>query len=98
MKDAHDNKTGELLPTKRPRGRPRTGKALSQAAKQAAYRERKRGNTVTVTFNRDAMDALENHIRALAGGHDVPLSPEQLASILDAIRAATQTQLQPVKS
>jgi hypothetical protein len=83
----------DLIPQKRGRGRPATGKALTPAEKQARYRARKAQKTVTVTFNRDAVDALENHIRALAGGHDAPLSPDMLQSMLDSIRSATQTQL-----
>ena len=34
MKDAHDNLTSDLLPVQRPRGRPRTGKAKTQAERQ----------------------------------------------------------------
>lgn len=83
----------DLIPQKRGRGRPATGKALTPAQKQAAYRARKAQKTVTVTFNRDAVDALENHIRALVGGHDAPLSPDMLQSMLDSIRSATQIQL-----
>ncbi|MCS3768350.1 hypothetical protein HNP12_002424 [Aeromonas hydrophila] len=83
----------DLIPRKRPRGRPATGNALSPAEKQARYRARKAQKTVTVTFNRDAVDALENHIRALVGGHDAPLSLDMLQSMLDSIRSATQTQL-----
>lgn len=93
MKDQHDNQTQDLIPTKRGRGRPVTGKALSPAEKQARYRARKAIKTVTVTFNRDAVDALENHIRCLVAGHYVPVSPDMLNSILESIRTATQTQL-----
>jgi hypothetical protein len=59
MKDAHDNQTADLLPTARPRGRPRTGKALSGAERQAAYRARQAENLVTVTFNRSDLPALK---------------------------------------
>ena len=59
MKDAHDNQTADLLPTSRPRGRPRTGKALSGAERQAAYRARQAENIVTVTFNRSDLPALK---------------------------------------
>ncbi|HDX8441982.1 TPA: hypothetical protein RQN61_000067 [Aeromonas hydrophila] len=93
MKDKHDTQTQDLIPAKRGRGRPVTGKALSAAEKQARYRARKAQKTVTVTFNRDAVDALELHIRALAAGHDAPLSPDMLQSMLDSIRSATQSQL-----
>lgn len=59
MKDAHDSQTADLLPTPRPRGRPRTGKALSGAERQAKYRESQAEKTVTVTFNREDVPALK---------------------------------------
>lgn len=93
MKDQHDTHTQELIPAKRGRGRPVTGNALSPAEKQAAYRLRKAKKTVTVTFNRDDVDALENHVRALVGGHESVLDPDKLKSILESIRSATQSQL-----
>lgn len=40
MKDIHDSKTIELLPQQKRRGRPSTGKAKSNAERQAAYREK----------------------------------------------------------
>ena len=59
MKDVNDNQTADLLPLKRPRGRPSTGKAVSGAARQAKYRASKAAVTVTVTFNRDDIPALK---------------------------------------
>jgi len=59
MKDAHDSQTADLLPIPRPRGRPRTGKALPGAARQAKYRAKMAEKTVTVTFNRDDLPALK---------------------------------------
>nr|WP_181710368.1 hypothetical protein [Aeromonas hydrophila]QIQ17189.1 oriV [Aeromonas hydrophila] len=59
MKDVNDNQTADLLPMKRPRGRPRTGKAMSQAERQAKYRAKLADITVTVTFNRDDVPALK---------------------------------------
>ena len=59
MKDAHDSQTAHVLPIPRPRGRPRTGKALSGAERQAAYRARQAENLVTVTFNRSDLPALK---------------------------------------
>lgn len=59
MKDAHDSQTADLLPTPRPRGRPRTGKALPGAARQAKYRAKMAEKTVTVTFNREDVPALK---------------------------------------
>jgi hypothetical protein len=59
MKDAHDNQTADLLPIKRPRGRPRTGSALPGAVRQAKYRAKLAENTVTVTFNREDVKVLK---------------------------------------
>ena len=59
MKDVNDNQTADLLPMKRPRGRPRTGKAMSQAERQAKYRAKLADITVTVTFNREDLPALK---------------------------------------
>ncbi|WP_411679626.1 hypothetical protein [Aeromonas hydrophila] len=59
MKDQHDTQTQELIPVKRGRGRPKTGKALSRPEIQAAYRARKAQETVTVTFNRADIPALK---------------------------------------
>ena len=49
----------DLIPQKRGRGRPATGKALTPAEKQARYRARKAQETVTVTFNRSDIPALK---------------------------------------
>ena len=59
MKDVNDNQTADLLPIKRPRGRPRTGTALTGAERQAKYRAQQAEKTVTVTFNRDDVPALK---------------------------------------
>jgi len=59
MKDVNDNQTVDLLPLKRRRGRPSTGKALPGAVRQAKYRAKMAENTVTVTFNRDDLPALK---------------------------------------
>ncbi len=96
MRDLHDHSTSDLLPTPRRRGRPSTGTALTPAQKQAAYRARQRARTVTVTFDRAAVDALDSHIRALVAGFDAPIPPAHAASILESIRSATQAQLAPV--
>lgn len=82
----------DSIPVRR-RGRPVTGNALSPAEKQARYRARKAQKSVTVTFNRDAVEALDMHIRALSSGHDVSIDPDKLKSILQSIRSATQLQL-----
>lgn len=49
----------DLIPKKRPVGRPKTGTALSSAEKQARYRARQAQKTVTVTFNRSDLPALK---------------------------------------
>lgn len=59
MKDVNDNQTADLLPMKRPRGRPRTGSALTHAERQAKYRAKQAETRVTVTFNRDDVPALK---------------------------------------
>ena len=59
MKDVNDNQTADLLPLKRPRGRPSTGKALPGAARQAKYRAKMAEKTVTATFNREDVPALK---------------------------------------
>lgn len=59
MKDMHDTTTADMLPIKRPRGRPRTGSAMTHAERQAKYRAKQAENTVTVTFNRDDIPALK---------------------------------------
>ena len=51
---------------------------------------------MSVTFDREAVEALELHIRGLVGGYDAPITPELLPGLLDALRAATQSQLRPV--
>lgn len=54
MKDSHDTQTAELLPIPRPRGRPRTGTALTNAERQAKHRAKRAlqpDNPVTVTIN-----------------------------------------------
>lgn len=43
MRDPADNKTGELVPVKRGRGRPRKADAMTGAERQAAYRARHQG-------------------------------------------------------
>lgn len=59
MKDVNDNQTVDLLPMKRPRGRPSTGKALPGAVRQAKYRAKMAEKTVTVTFNRSDIPTIK---------------------------------------
>ena len=67
MKDAHDTQTPDLIPTPKPRGRPRTGAAKSAAERQRAYRKRARGNdraNLNVMISAEArvsLDALARH-------------------------------------
>lgn len=56
MKDSNDNLTADLLPVPRPRGRPRTGTAMTNAERQAKHRAKRAlqaDKTVTVTVNDD---------------------------------------------
>ena len=76
MKDERDDQTLDLLPTGKRRGRPPTGKALSPAAKQAAYRARQREKTVTVTLNRPDCGELEIFLLNLRDGRTSTLAPE----------------------
>lgn len=64
---------------KRGRGRPATGKALTPAQKQAAYRARQAEKTVTVTFNRSDLATLKT---LLANAPEsLCLSPESVDSL-----------------
>jgi len=63
MKDSHDNKTGELVPVKRKRGRPSTGNAMTAAERQAAYRARNGLRSVTVELPADLVDQLDEYLR-----------------------------------
>ena len=59
MKDINDKQTADLLPTPKKRGRPATGRAMTPAQKQAAYRQRQAEKTVTVTFNKEDIPTLK---------------------------------------
>lgn len=86
MKDMHDHQTTDMLPTKRPRGRPRTGRALSGAERQAKYRAKMNENSVTVTFNREDVAALKLLLANPNPALDV--APEALERIVAALFAA----------
>jgi hypothetical protein len=63
MKDSHDTQTADLLPAHRPRGRPRTGTALTNAERQAKHRAKRAlqpDNPVTVTINNDLVTVTIN--------------------------------------
>lgn len=67
MRDQHDQQTADMLPTKRPRGRPRTGTAKSGAERQRAYRKQSRARdraSLSVLLSVEArvsLDALARH-------------------------------------
>lgn len=63
MKDANDNKTAELVPVKRKRGRPSTGQAMTAAERQAAYRARHELVAVTVQLPADLVEGLNEYLR-----------------------------------
>lgn len=93
MKDERDDQTLDLLPNGKRRGRPPTGKALSPAAKQAAYRERQRQKTVTVTLNRPDCGELDTFLLNLREGRTSSLAPEVVVRLYDAVHAAWVDQL-----
>jgi hypothetical protein len=62
MKDKFDDRTVDLIPQKAKRGRPSTGRAMTAAEKQAAYRARQAELVVTVTFNREDINTLKRLI------------------------------------
>ena len=62
MKDKFDDRTVDLIPRKAKRGRPSTGRAMTAAEKQAAYRARQAELVVTVTFNREDINTLKRLI------------------------------------
>lgn len=73
----------DLIPQKRPRGRPSTGKALTPAQRQALYRARQAEKTVTVTFNRSDLSTLKT---LLANAPEsLGLSPESVDSLAKAV-------------
>ena len=88
MKDVRDDQTLDLLPSGKRRGRPPTGKALSPAAKQAAYRARQREKTVTVTLNRPDCGELEIFLLNLRDGRTSTIDPEVVAKLHAAVRSA----------
>lgn len=94
MKDAHDNQTPDLLPIKRPRGRPRTGKAMTQAERQAKYRAKVAQNNVTVTVNRGLLERLDAQIQAIRDCNSAQiLTPDEAGHVLDALRRAQRVQI-----
>lgn len=62
MKDKLDDRTVDFIPQKPKRGRPTTGRAMTPAQKQAAYRARQDELVVTVTFNREDINTLKRLI------------------------------------
>ncbi len=89
MRDKNDDRTIEMLEQKRGRGRPKTGMAMTPAEKQAAYRERKKINTVTVTLNRDDLAVLKQMV--VSPDPALQLDPEAVerlsTSVFEAILA-----------
>lgn len=94
MKDQTDDDTADMFGQKRGPGRPRTGKAKSGAARQAAYRAKQREKYVTVTINRELLERLDAQMQALRDGSNANIiTPEQAGQILTAIRNASRIQL-----
>lgn len=95
MKDVNDNQTADLLPLKRRRGRPVTGKAMTQAERQAKYRAKVAQNNVTVTLNRELLERLDAQMQALRNGSSVQiLTAEEAGLVLESLRRAQMVQLQ----
>ncbi|WP_429154075.1 hypothetical protein [Aeromonas media] len=79
----------DLIPQRRGRGRPATGKALSSAEKQARYRARQAEKVVTVTFNRSDLPDLKT---LLANAPDsLGLSAESIDRLAKAVFNAALT-------
>lgn len=94
MKDHHDTITPDLLPTPRKRGRPSTGKAMTQAQRQAKYRAKLAENNVTVTVNRQLLERLDAQMQAMRDGHSLQiLTPDEAGQVLEALRRAQIVQL-----
>ena len=70
MKDTNDTQTIDLIPPKKPRGRPRTGTAKTAAERQRTYRKNARGRdraALSVMISAEArvsLDALARHTKA----------------------------------
>lgn len=97
MKDKHDQTTLEMIDLPKRRGRPPTGRAKSNAARQAAYRARRARESVTVTINRGLLEALDAHLVCIRDGMSVQtLDAEAASELLGALRRATLVQLLPV--
>jgi hypothetical protein len=97
MKDKNDKTTLEMIDLPKRRGRPPTGRAKSNAARQAAYRARKAKESVTVTINRGLLEALDAHLVCIRDGMSVQmLDAEAASALLAALRQATSVQLLPV--
>ncbi|MFB3241439.1 MULTISPECIES: hypothetical protein [Gammaproteobacteria] len=94
MRDQTDKSTTDLFGEKRGRGRPKSGGAKSGAERQAAYRAKQQGISVTVTINREHLEELAAQLQAIRdGGSAVVLTQEQAGEILRALRTAENKQL-----
>lgn len=86
MKDTNDTTTLALIPEPKKRGRPVTGKALSVAERQARYRQARRIDSVTVTFNRADIPALKMLIQVsdvMAAGTSEEVRDRVLQAVVD---------------
>lgn len=62
MKDANDKMTNELIPMPPKRGRPATGKALSNAERQAKFRE-EHGSFTKAKARATAIEMIESYMK-----------------------------------
>ena len=92
MKDERDDQTLDLLPSGKRRGRPPTGKALSPAAKQAAYRARQRKNGHCYLKSSRLWRAGDLPAEPTGWPHST-LAPEVVARLHEAVQSAWRGQL-----
>lgn len=76
MKDQDEQKTFEMLPVPKKRGRPATGKAKTGAERQKQYRERHPQATVRQLF--EALKTLPAHMEALEAKYPTSDRNEQM--------------------
>lgn len=84
MKDQNDRTTVDLFePTKRRRGRPVTGQAMTNAERQKAYRQRLKviQKSVTITKNQPTVEVIDWQARAHAIQSELDKARDKLLSL-----------------
>lgn len=77
-----------MIPTKRPVGRPKTGNALTPAEKQARYRARQAERSVTVTISRTDLPTLKSLLANVP--EDLGLPAETIERLAKIVRDADE--------